>query len=216
MPWPFDGDPVFVTEIDDHARGSLMDVLGIQPGHRPRQHCVTDRKPIDRDLILSDPVTSVACVESERVDTGAASKKVISLAADQGLVSAALLQGVGAPASHQTITVCQAVISATADQRVRTDATNQCVAAVSPPKEVGTRSPVDTVICAQVERDAGLPKQIGIRGVIHDTFTAGQAAVFGRSNCLASNLTTQLPPVEPVRIAVSPILVNVVRARVWV
>ena len=72
-----------------------MDVLGREPGHRPRQHCVTDRKPIDPNLILSDPLTSVACVGSERVDTGAASKKIISLEADQGFVSAALLQGVG-------------------------------------------------------------------------------------------------------------------------
>lgn len=100
-----------------------MDVLDREPGHRPRQHCVTDHKAIDPDLISGDPFTSVACVESERVDTGAASKKVIFLAADQGLVSAALLQGVGAPVSHQTITVCQAVISATADQRVRPGAT---------------------------------------------------------------------------------------------
>lgn len=163
MPRPFDGDPVFVTEIDDHARGSLMDVLGIQPGHRRRQHCVTDRKPIDRDLILSDPLTSVSCVGSERADTGAASQKVISLAADQGLVSAAHLQGVGASAFHQTITVCQAVISTTADQGVRTSAANQYVAAASPPKQVVARSPVDTVICARVERDADLPKPIGIR-----------------------------------------------------
>lgn len=142
-----------------------MGVLGIEPGHRPRQHCVTDRKPIDPNLILSDPLTSVACVESERADTGAASQKVISLAADQGLVSAAHLQGVGASAFHQTITVCQAVISATADQRVRTGATTQCVAAACPPKQDGARSPVDTVICAQVVRDADLPKQIGIREV---------------------------------------------------
>lgn len=82
-------------------------------GHRPRQHCVTNRKLIDPDLISSNPVTSVACVESERVDTGAASQKVIFLAADQ---------------------------------RVRTGATNQCVAAVSPPKQVGARSLVNTVI----------------------------------------------------------------------
>ena len=82
-------------------------------GHRPRQHCVTKRKSIDPDLILSDPVTSVACVESERVDTDAATQKVISLAADQG---------------------------------VRTGATNECVAAVSPPKQVGARSLVDTII----------------------------------------------------------------------
>lgn len=53
---------------------------------------------------------------------------------------------------------------------------------------------------------------------IYDTFGAGQAAVFGRSNCLASNLMTQLPPDEPVRITASLIPVNVMRARVlgWV
>lgn len=51
--------------------------------------------------------------------------------------------------------------------------------------------------------------------VIHDIFGAGQAAVFGRSNCLASNLRTQLPPDELVRSVAILIPVNVMRARVW-
>lgn len=114
---------------------------------------------------------------NERADTGAASQKVISLAADQGLVSAAHLQAVGASAFHQTITVCQAVISTTADQRVRTSAPNQYVAAASPLKQVVARSPVDTVICARGERDADLPKPIGIRrghsGYIHSRSGSG-------------------------------------------
>lgn len=51
--------------------------------------------------------------------------------------------------------------------------------------------------------------------VSHDTFGAGQAAVFGRSNCLASNLITQLPPDKPVRSVAILIPVNFMTARVW-